>query len=202
MKFLFVTFLILFSTLSFAQSVGKLTGSIVDNVTQQAVIGAKITLIEKNNPTPKRALTNTEGSYELPNLPYGTYSMMVTILTFDTIQMTVKMDKPLVKQDVVLGGSQELDEVKVIGNLVREGNVPVAVTKISLQKITEELASRDLPMLLNGTAGVYATQTGGGDGDARISVRGFDQRNVGVLIDGVPVNDMENGSVTGPIGLD
>ena len=195
MKFLLATLLVLFSSLSFAQSVGKLAGSIVDNVTQQAVIGAKITLTEKNNPTPKRALTNTEGTYEIPNLPYGTYSMMVTILTFDTIQMTVKIDKPIVKQDVVLGGSQELDEVKVIGNLVKEGNVPVAVTKISLQKITEELASRDLPMLLNGTAGVYATQTGGGDGDARISVRGFDQRNVGVLIDGVPVNDMENGSV-------
>ena len=50
-------------------------------------------------------------------------------------------------------------------------------------------------MLLNGTAGVYATQSGGGDGDARINVRGFDQRNVGVMIDGVPVNDMENGWV-------
>jgi hypothetical protein len=195
MKFLLATLLVLFSSLSFAQSVGKLSGSIVDNVTSQAVIGAKITLTEKNNSIPKRALTNTEGKYEISNLPYGTYSMMVTILTFDTIQMTVKIDKPIVKQDVVMGGSQELDEVKVIGNLVKEGNVPVAVTKISLQKITEELASRDLPMLLNGTAGVYATQTGGGDGDARISVRGFDQRNVGVLIDGVPVNDMENGSV-------
>jgi len=195
MKFLLVTFLVLFASCSFAQSVGKLTGSIVDNVTQQAVIGAKITLTEKNNPTPKRALTNTEGKYEIPNLSYGTYSMMVTILTFDTIQMTLKIDKPIVYQNIVMGGSQELEEVKVIGNLVKEGNVPVAVTKISLQKITEELASRDLPMLLNGTAGVYATQTGGGDGDARINVRGFDQRNVGVMIDGVPVNDMENGAV-------
>ncbi len=178
-----------------AQSSGKLSGSIVDNVTKQPVVGAKITLTAKNNSTPKRAVTNTEGNYELPNLPYGSYSMMVTILSFDTIQMNLKIDKPLVKQDIVLGGSQELEEVKVIGNLVKEGNVPVAVTKISLQKITEELASRDLPMLLNGTAGVYATQTGGGDGDARISVRGFDQRNVGVMIDGVPVNDMENGAV-------
>jgi iron complex outermembrane receptor protein len=124
---------------SFAQSVGKLSGSIVDNVTSQAVIGAKITLTEKNNSIPKRALTNTEGKYEIPNLPYGTYSMMVTILTFDTIQMTIKIEKPVVIQDVVMGGSQELEEVKVIGNLVKEGNVPVAVTKISLQKITEEL---------------------------------------------------------------
>jgi hypothetical protein len=74
-------------------------------------------------------------------------------------------------------------------------NVPIAVTRIPTQKIIEELGSRDLPMLLMGTAGVYATTQGGGDGDARINVRGFDQRNVGVMIDGVPVNDMENGSV-------
>jgi iron complex outermembrane receptor protein len=195
MKFLLVAFFMVVSVTFFAQTSGKLIGSITDNVTKQPVVGAKITLTEKNNTNPKRALTNNEGIYEIPNIPYGTYSMMVTILSFDTIQMTVRIDKPTVKQDIVLGGSQELEEVKVIGNLVKEGNVPVAVTKISLQKITEELASRDLPMLLNGTAGVYATQTGGGDGDARISVRGFDQRNVGVLIDGVPVNDMENGSV-------
>jgi len=195
MKFLLATFLVLVSCFSFAQTSGKLIGSITDNVTNQAVVGAKITLTDKNNTIQKKTITNTEGNYEIPNLLYGTYSITVTILSFDTIQMTAKIDKPIVKRDIVLGGSQELDEVKVIGNLVKEGNVPVAVTKISLQKITEELASRDLPMLLNGTAGVYATQTGGGDGDARISVRGFDQRNVGVLIDGVPVNDMENGSV-------
>ena len=33
-------------------------------------------------------------------------------------------------------------------------------------KLNEELASQDIPMVLNSTPGVYATQTGGGDGDA------------------------------------
>jgi outer membrane cobalamin receptor len=50
-------------------------------------------------------------------------------------------------------------------------------------------------MILNSTPGVYATQSGGGDGDARITIRGFNQRNVAVMIDGIPVNDMENGWV-------
>ena len=64
-----------------------------------------------------------------------------------------------------------------------------------MKKINEELASQDIPMVLNSTPGVYATQTGGGDGDARITIRGFNQRNVAVMIDGIPVNDMENGWV-------
>ena len=40
------------------------------------------------------------------------------------------------------------------------------------------LGSQDLPMALNLTPSVYATQQGGGAGDARINVRGFNQRNV------------------------
>ena len=50
-------------------------------------------------------------------------------------------------------------------------------------------------MVLNTTPSVYATQQGGGGGDARINVRGFNQRNVAVMINGVPQNDMENGWV-------
>jgi hypothetical protein len=57
------------------------------------------------------------------------------------------------------------------------------------------LGSQDIPMALNTTPSVYATQQGGGAGDARINVRGFNQRNVAVMINGVPQNDMENGWV-------
>jgi hypothetical protein len=50
-------------------------------------------------------------------------------------------------------------------------------------------------MVLNVTPSVYATQQGGGAGDARINVRGFSQRNTAIMVNGVPVNDMENGWV-------
>jgi outer membrane receptor protein involved in Fe transport len=48
---------------------------------------------------------------------------------------------------------------------------------------------------MNRTPGVYATKQGGGYGDSRINLRGFDQRNTSFLINGQPVNDMENGWV-------
>ena len=37
--------------------------------------------------------------------------------------------------------------------------------------------------------------SGGGYGDGRINLRGFNSENVAVLINGIPVNDMENGRV-------
>jgi len=48
---------------------------------------------------------------------------------------------------------------------------------------------------LKSTPGVYATKSGGGFGDGRINMRGFNSENVAVMINGVPVNDMENGRV-------
>ena len=48
---------------------------------------------------------------------------------------------------------------------------------------------------MNKTPGVYTTKQGGGYGDSRISLRGFDQRNTSFLINDQPVNDMENGWV-------
>jgi hypothetical protein len=173
----------------FAQQ-GVLSGRVTDNITKQPVVGAKIKLAPE-----LRAISDVEGNYRLENIPLGTYSLIVSMPSFDTVKMEVKVDMALVTLDIIMGGSQELQEIKVIGNLVSDRKTPIAVTKISAQKIAEELGSRDFPMLLNGTPGVYATQSGGGDGDARINVRGFDQRNVGVMIDGVPVNDMENGWV-------
>ena len=57
------------------------------------------------------------------------------------------------------------------------------------------MGNLEFPEVMNSTPGVYATKQGGGYGDSRISLRGFDQRNTSFLINGQPVNDMENGWV-------
>jgi len=75
------------------------------------------------------------------------------------------------------------------------GETPVSFSELSKEEITRALGSQDIPMVLNTTPSVYATQEGGGAGDARVNVRGFNQRNVAIMINGVPVNDMENGWV-------
>jgi len=72
---------------------------------------------------------------------------------------------------------------------------PVAHTTVGKAEMEFRLGSQDIPMALSTTPSVYATQQGGGAGDARINVRGFNQRNVAVMINGVPQNDMENGWV-------
>jgi hypothetical protein len=189
MKFLFFI-LIVFGTFAVNAQVANVSGTVTNNVSKQAVVGAKIVLSPNH-----KAISDFDGNYFIPNVPFGEYTMVITMLSFDTVTVKLNIDIDNFEYQVVLGNSQEIEEINVIGNLVQDRKTPVAVSTIGIKELTEELGSQDLPMILNSKPGVHATQQGGGDGDARITIRGFDQRNVGVMIDGVPVNDMENGWV-------
>lgn len=141
-----------------------------------------------------KAVADEDGKITFENIPYGKYRLVASML--DSTVLNVEVKEPITNVEVRIKRSIELEEVKVTSSFVKsERKTPVSITNIEAKQIQEELGSRDIPMILNATPGVYATQQGGGEGDARVSVRGFSQRNVGVMIDGVPVNDMENGAV-------
>jgi len=88
-----------------------------------------------------------------------------------------------------------LHEARIVADIAIERETPVAFSNIKPLQIQEELGSQPIPMILNSTPGVYATQAGSDNNGPSISIRGFKQRNVSVLIDGIPVNDMESGGV-------
>src|SRR6056300_728167 len=93
---------------------------------------------------------------------------------------------------------QFLEEVVVSSRVIdvaKERETPIAVSTISAQEVLLKVGNQEFPEIMNKTPGVYATKQGGGYGDSRISLRGFDQRNTSFLINGQPVNDMENGWV-------
>ncbi len=186
------SFLLLFSLtipvfLAFSQK-GIITGKVTDASTGEALVGVNL-LYGKG----LGVATDINGTYSL-QLPYGEYSFTVSYVGYESITQVLKVDSPQVKQDFSLQ-IITLSEVTVTADIARQRETPVAFSNITPLKIQEQLAGRDIAMLLNTTPGVYATQMGGGDGDARITIRGFNSRNVGVLLDGVPVNDMENGFV-------
>ena len=85
--------------------------------------------------------------------------------------------------------------VTVISDRAKDRETPVAFTDIDKKQIQFNLGSRDMPLVWNTTPSIFATNNGGGAGDARVNVRGFTQRNVAIMINGIPINDMENGWV-------
>ena len=177
---------IILSCVTLAQT--TLSGKVTDANTGEALIGATV-IYGKGMGT----ATDFDGNYSI-SLHKGERSIQVSYVGYKVISQVV----------TITGESQILDfklktillnEVQIVADIAIDRETPVAFSTIPMKKINEELASQDIPMVLNSTPGVYATQSGGGDGDARITIRGFNQRNVAVMIDGIPVNDMENGWV-------
>lgn len=91
----------------------------------------------------------------------------------------------------------DIEQVVLTGvaDIAKDRKTPVAVSTIKEAQIIEKLGNQEFPEILNSTPSVYATKGGGGFGDSKLNIRGFAQENIAVMINGVPVNDMENGSV-------
>jgi hypothetical protein len=189
MKKIFII-LIFITALSFElfSQTYKVSGLVSDYNIGEPLIGVNIVYGKG-----KGTVTDINGIFNL-NLPNGEYDLRISYIGFINQTKHIVVDNKDVFINVELK-TLTLNEVQVIGDVAKTRETPIAFSNITPVKIEEQLASQDIPMILNSTPGVYATQSGGGDGDARINIRGFSQRNVAVMLDGIPVNDMENGWV-------
>lgn len=174
------------SEVAFSQ--GSIQGTVSAAATGETLIGASVTYASG-----KGATTDIFGHYSI-QVADGDYEIQVSYVGYAPKKLKVNVSGKPVILNVSLEGT-ELKEVEVVADVARSRETPVAFTNISAVKIEEEGANRDITMVLNSVPGVYATEQGGGMGDSRINMRGFDQRSIAVMVDGVPVNDMENGQV-------
>jgi len=166
-------------------------GVLTDAENGETLIGASVLVQELGN----GAITDFDGNYRL-DLKDGTYNLTFSYVGFTPQDREISVSGgSTTKIDIALKSDQFLEEVLIVADVAQEQKTPVAFTNVSTMKIKEELSAQDLPMVLNATPGAYATQQGGGEGDARVTIRGFNQRNIAVMLDGIPVNDMENGWV-------
>ena len=120
--------------------------------------------------------------------------MLTAIITLSTASVYYAQQ---VKDTVKDTRSKDIDEVVLIGvaDIAKDRKTPVAVSTIKEAQIVERLGNQEFPEILNTTPSVYATKGGGGFGDSKIIIRGFGQENIAVMVNGMPVNDMENGRV-------
>jgi len=181
-------FLLIFVLPFTTYSQNIVTGNVSDLTSGEYLIGASV-IYESS----KGTTTDFDGNFRF-STDKKSLTLKISYVGYESLEKKIELSSKLTSVDFRLS-SIKLNEVRVVADLATERKTPVAFSTIPMKKINEELASQDIPMVLNSTPGVYATQAGGGDGDARITIRGFNQRNVAVMIDGIPVNDMENGWV-------
>jgi len=185
-------FAILFSGNLDAQEI-KIKGTVTDKITNEAIPGISV-LVEG---TKIGTITGNDGSFEL-NLNSEKVSLQFTHISYKTFSYKVN-ERPghVINIGIVAleASVVALDGVKIISSYITERNTPVAISNIKARTIEQKTGNQDYPEILKMTPGIYATKEGGGSGDDRLSLRGFQQENVSLLLNGVPVSSMENGLV-------
>lgn len=186
-QLLLMSVAMLFATVAFSQSTVK--GKIMDAETNAPLPGANV--VEKG--TTNGTTTDFDGNFSLTT---KASSGEIVISYIGYISQTVSFSGDMTLDTVTMKSSEVgLEEVMIVASVAVDRKTPVAVSTIKAAEIEMKLGTQEFPEILKSTPGVYATRAGGGYGDGRINLRGFDSQNIAVMINGVPVNDMENGNV-------
>ena len=179
---------------AFTQAQGTLRGTVVDGENGTPLPGVNVVVEGTTN----GVSTDFDGLFEI-QVTNNTGSLRVSYVGFAPLTLNFDLSG---KKVIDLGtvklqmDSDALDEVIVKAySLAIDRKTPVAVSTIKSETIENELGSQEFPEILKTTPGVYVTRGGGGFGDAELRIRGFNSQNVAVMINGIPVNDMENGNV-------
>jgi hypothetical protein len=171
----------------------KITGEVVDE-TNQPLPGASIVVKGTTNGTS----TDFDGKFTLQaGADSGT--IVISFIGYKTLELPYSSSKTNVGSIKLVEDADSLDEIVIIGkgiiDLAGDRKTPVAASTIKAAEIQKKIGTQDVTMALVNTPSIYVAGQSGGFGDSRISVRGFDQTNTAFLLNGQPINGMEDGKM-------
>jgi len=185
-----ILFLFIISTQILAQNF-TLSGIITENGTNHTISNCNIFIPDLQIGT----ISNSYGYFEISNIPKGNYKVECSFIGFRKeiktilIENNVTTDFQLIPEEILL------NETIVKSSKPKLRQTPVAFSEKQFDDLEQTLGSQDIPFLLNSTPSLYVSAQGGGTGDLSINMRGFSQTNLAIMVNGIPVNNPENGEI-------
>lgn len=188
---------ILFLMVSTVFGQGKITGTITDNELNTGMPGVNVTIKGTSNAT----VTDFDGKFSIESTT-ATGQVVLTYIGFETktVNFNVANGQVIDLGNITLASdASQLDEVVIVGkgiiDLAKDRKTPIAVSTIKSAEIREKIGTADITQTMVNTPSVYVAGQAGGFGDSRIVVRGFGQDNTAFLLNGQPINGMEDGKM-------
>ena len=167
---------------------GNISGSVSD-ADGNALPGANVVV----EGTTLGAAATLSGSYTV-NVPDGTYTITASVVGYKSSSASVRVSGSNASANFTLeSASVALGGVEVLAERV-DNTDAIPFNEMTKADIDFRLGGRGLPKALSTLPNVYV-ENGGGWDDENVYVRGFDDRYTSYLINGVPMNDMENGNL-------
>ncbi len=170
-----------------------ITGKVVDGDFGDSLPGANVTVQGTTN----GVAADFDGNFSI-EVPEGSGTLVVSYIGFVSkkIKYSSSGNIGIIS---LLPDTEELEGIVVVGtgiiDLASDRQTPIAVSSIPVKMIQEKIGTQDITMTLVNTPSVYVSGQAGGFGDTNMRVRGFDQDNTAYLLNGQPINGMEDGKM-------
>ena len=192
MRFLTLLFMVLITTTAFGQH--RYTGKVVDAETGEAILGANVVVKGTTDGT----ATDINGNFTLNIVGSGT--LKISFIGYADILVPFKSSKTNLGIIRMKSDAQNLQELVVVGSgiidLAENRVTPIASTVIAKTEIqAKAVGNVEFPEIMKNSPNVYVSEQSGGFGDSKMYLRGFDQSNTAYLLNGQPINGMEDGKM-------
>ncbi len=174
-----------------AQQAVSVKGTIIDSTDNLPIPQAVVTIF----PGADSTLTDGNGSFEFPGIRPGSYRFEVKAPGYTTTSVT--HEAPGAHFIVALQRRTfQLRPILVTAQFAQARRSPVTFSNLTNSSIKEQYAVQDIPVLLSQLPSITQySENGEGIGYSYITMRGFDQRRISIMINGIPQNDPEDHNV-------
>lgn len=132
-------------------------------------------------------MTNDRGFYELPNVPYGNHSLLITSLEIDSLLIPILINNNVLRKKIQVHLKQDIaiDEVFVQGKTAKREIETCGFAVAVIE--TKEASLRNLTTneLLDRAVGVRVRQNGGVGSSVEYNLNGMSGSTIGIFIDGI-----------------
>lgn len=198
-----ITFLFLLTALISLGQTQNVRGKVMDSETNFPLSGAKVEIDLKNeNGTNYRAVTDAEGSFSIPAVPVGKYSLTTKYIQYEPKTQTIEINsgKELILSILLQESVTNKEEVVVTGR--KKGEIINELAVISAQQFSVEETNRypgsrmDPARMASNFAGVQ----GADDSRNDIIIRGNSPLGVVWRVEGIDIPNPNHFAIAGSSG--
>ncbi|MCF7912527.1 MAG: TonB-dependent receptor [Candidatus Cloacimonetes bacterium] len=187
-----VLLLIILCILPLAVFAETMYGIVLDSSTLRGISDVEVSIAGESLQT----TTDLTGMFKLNELSTGSYQVKFYHQGFTPVSQEIVIPQQQLISISMNRKAQNIDGISITETRAESRKTPVAQSSISNQQIRENLQGQDLPLILDEVPGLFAySESGSGSGYSYLKMRGFNQKRIGVMINGIPLNDPEDHSV-------
>lgn len=142
--------------------------------------------------------SDERGLFAFAEVPPGRQTFVVSYLGYTTVRRTVEIPAgtslalAFALVPTILPGQT----IVVTAMRGRERETPATFSTLEAKDLAERYNTQDIPLLLSELPSTtFYSENGSGIGYNYLNIRGFDQRRISVMINGIPQNDPEDHNV-------